>query len=183
MKRIIISFDGTCNEPEDADRDRGFFGFGALEDDGITNVLKLHLMLGGDLRGSSAFDDQLCFYYKGVGTYGGAFQRAFNASLALQRMDSDHIILAATRDLRAVYDHGDELFVFGFSRVVAIARQLPRCCRRTFSATRPGSGFSVSTTPLSPSACRTWMTATSRSRTSCSRTTLSPRPSTRRFTW
>ena len=84
MKRIVISFDGTSNEPKDAAQEHGLFGLGSLEDDSITNVLKLHLMLGGDLKGSSAFDDQPCFYYSGVGTYGGKFQRAFNAGLALQ---------------------------------------------------------------------------------------------------
>ena len=123
MKKIVISFDGTCNEPEDAEQERGFFGLGSLEDDSITNVLKLHLMLGGDLKGSSAFEDQLCFYFSGVGTYGSKIQRAFNAGLALQRLDADHIMLAATRALRAVYEHGDEVFVFGFSRGSALARQ------------------------------------------------------------
>ena len=123
MKKIIISFDGTCNEPEDAEQERGFLGLGGLEDNSITNVLKLHLMLGGSLKGSSVHEDQPCFYYSGIGTYGGKIQRAFNAGLALQRMDSDHIIMHANRDLRRVYDTGDEVFVFGFSRGAAIARQ------------------------------------------------------------
>ena len=123
MKKIIISFDGTCNEPEDAKQERGFLGFGSLEDDSITNVLKLHLMLGGTLKGDSVHEDQPCFYYSGVGTYGSKIQRVFNAGLALQRLDSDHILLTATRDLRRVYENGDEIFVFGFSRGAAIARQ------------------------------------------------------------
>ena len=141
MKRIVISFDGTSNEPKDAAQEHGLFGLGSLEDDSITNVLKLHLMLGGDLKGSSAFDDQPCFYYSGVGTYGGKFQRAFNAGLALQGMDADHIILAATRNLRAVYDSGDELFVFGFSRGAAIARQFASLLPTDFPRDTPRIKF------------------------------------------
>jgi hypothetical protein len=141
MKKIVISFDGTCNEPEDAEQERGFFGLGSLEDDSITNVLKLHLMLGGDLKGSSAFEDQLCFYFSGVGTYGGKIQRAFNAGLALQRLDADHIMLAATRALRAVYEHGDEVFVFGFSRGSALARQFASLLQTDFPHDTPRIKF------------------------------------------
>ena len=38
---IVFSFDGTGNEPSDA---REF-----VEDESITNVLKLHLLLGGGM--------------------------------------------------------------------------------------------------------------------------------------
>ncbi len=141
MKKIVISFDGTCNEPEDAEQERGFFGLGELEDSSITNVLKLHLMLGGDLLERSKFEGQECFYYSGVGTHGGALQRAFNAGLSLQSMDVDHIILSATRDLRRVYEEGDEVFVFGFSRGAAIARQFASLLPKDFPHHTPKIKF------------------------------------------
>ena len=48
MSRLLIfSFDGTSNEPSDAAQDVDYKG--TKEDDNITNVLKFHLMLGGDL--------------------------------------------------------------------------------------------------------------------------------------
>ena len=46
-KLLIFNFDGTSNEPSDAVQDVDYKG--AKEDDNITNVLKFHLMLGGDL--------------------------------------------------------------------------------------------------------------------------------------
>ena len=39
MKSIILNFDGTCNDPEDA----GDF----FEDSSISNILKLHAFFGG----------------------------------------------------------------------------------------------------------------------------------------
>ncbi len=48
MSVLIVCFDGTDNEPEDA---RTIVEDGAARDVSITNVVKLHLMAGGDLRG------------------------------------------------------------------------------------------------------------------------------------
>lgn len=64
-KTIVFSFDGTGNEPADA----GEF----VEDESITNVLKLHLLLGGGMGpyGQVVGDGvgkQLAFYYNGIGT-------------------------------------------------------------------------------------------------------------------
>ncbi len=41
MKNIILNFDGTCNDPEDA----GDF----FEDSSISNILKLNAFFGGNL--------------------------------------------------------------------------------------------------------------------------------------
>ena len=46
-KNIIFCFDGTCNDPEDAVQKE--FLIGGAKDNSITNVLKLHLLFGGDL--------------------------------------------------------------------------------------------------------------------------------------
>ena len=123
MKNIIISFDGTGNEPSDAQQHHNQFGLGELEDNSISNVLKLHLMFGGDLSDRSHFSDQKCFYYSGVGTYGKRFKRAFNAGLGLQNLDVTRIQEAAKKDLKQNYQQGDKIFIFGFSRGAAIARQ------------------------------------------------------------
>ena len=76
---LIFCFDGTCNDPEDAgDRER---------DGSITNILKLHILFGGDLSNEAKIqtdDDsqQRSFYYSGVGTYGGSLKRIFNMAFA-----------------------------------------------------------------------------------------------------
>ena len=120
MAKLIFCFDGTCNDVEDAaQRETPSSG---TEDNNITNVLKLHLLLGGDLRdGQRHFDDQLSLYYPGVGTYGRKIKRIFNAALALT--DVGRIIKNAQQDLREYHHPGDQVFVFGFSRGAAIARR------------------------------------------------------------
>lgn len=79
MKNILIFFDGTGNDPADAVQKREWLGLGELEDDSISNVLKLHLLFGGDLDNGNNEGDQLCFYYSGVGTHGGKIRRTINS--------------------------------------------------------------------------------------------------------
>ena len=50
MTNIIICFDGTSNHPRDAKQERSWFGAGEIEDNGITNILKLHALFGGNLK-------------------------------------------------------------------------------------------------------------------------------------
>ena len=47
-KIVIFNFDGTSNEPQDAVQ--GLDRKGAIDDDNITNILKFHLLCGGDLK-------------------------------------------------------------------------------------------------------------------------------------
>lgn len=122
-KNIIICFDGTCNHPNDARQEREWFGFGDIEDSGITNILKLHVMFGGDLQNKAHNAKQHSFYYSGVGTYGNFFQRIFNAGLAPANLDVRRIIKNAGSDLAGVYKPGDHIYIFGFSRGAAIARR------------------------------------------------------------
>ena len=123
-KKIMICFDGTSNHPKDAEQEREWFGLGRIEDSGITNILKLHAMFGGDLQNTpGAVAGQHSFYYSGVGTYGNKFQKIFNAGFAPQNQDVRNIINSAGADLKATYKKGDEIFVFGFSRGAAIARR------------------------------------------------------------
>lgn len=76
MKKLIFCFDGTGNEPEDAvqkhDKD------GGIEDNNISNVLKLHLLFGGTLdKEPIDFQGrQKSIYFRGVGTSGFLIRRA-----------------------------------------------------------------------------------------------------------
>lgn len=123
MKNILISFDGTGNEASDAEQDRKYFGLGELEDSSISNVLKLHLLFGGDLKDQNQIDDQVCLYYSGVGTYGKKIKRVFNSMFGSQNLDVERIQKSARDDLKEIYQAGDRIFIFGFSRGAAIARQ------------------------------------------------------------
>ncbi len=118
MKKLIFCFDGTCNSPQDSD---DFF-----EDSSISNVLKLHVFLGGKLNPMNGANvrltDQHSFYYSGVGTRGNWLKRKFNALFAPPYGDMDDILDEAHNDLKSNYNKGDEITIFGFSRGAAIAR-------------------------------------------------------------
>jgi hypothetical protein len=124
-KLYIFNFDGTCNTPEDADQS------GNKPDDGISNILKLHLLLGGSLvdqgRGWPACR-QHSYYYAGIGTYGDRFQRTINALFAPEGSDVRHILRRALADFILMdFDPAcDCLLVTGFSRGAALARRFAR---------------------------------------------------------
>jgi len=119
-RNLIFCFDGTCNEPADAAQDNTRSG--GLEDNNISNILKLHLLFGGDLKDGNAHQlPQQSLYYPGVGTYGSKLKRLFNAGLALTEVG--RIIDDGLKDLDRHYQKGDRIFVFGFSRGAAIARR------------------------------------------------------------
>jgi len=122
-KNIIICFDGTCNHPKSAKQEREWFGLGDIDDKGITNVLKLHLLLGGTLDNRPHNKKQHSLYYSGVGTYGNRVQQLFNAAFAPDNLDVGRIIKQAGHDLQQIYQQGDRIFLFGFSRGAAIARR------------------------------------------------------------
>lgn len=125
--KLILCFDGTGNEPKDATQEKNLFGLGEEKDSSITNVFKLHLLFGGDLKGGEFFAGQRSYYYSGVGTYGGTLRRAFNQALAPENKDVSKIIRSAVNDLVAWEkenpDKNYELYLFGFSRGAAIARR------------------------------------------------------------
>lgn len=134
MKNIILCFDGTCNEAKDAEQEKEWFGLGALEDASISNVLKLHLLFGGDLQGKNVFSDQISFYYPGVGTYGSWIDKLRNMALAPPNEDVGQIIKRAVQNLHSTYEEGDQVYVFGFSRGAAIARRFSSILKDTFPA-------------------------------------------------
>ena len=134
--KIIICFDGTCNDPKDAKQGRNLKL--ELKDSSITNIFKLHLLLGGEPEvGKSRFSGQKNFYYPGVGTYGHKLHQIFNAALAPPRQDVGHIIRNAAKDLAAAYNQDDEVFIFGFSRGAAIARRFAAVINENVRKFRP----------------------------------------------
>ena len=73
MTHILVCFDGTGNEPADADQTSKD---GVLEDDNISNVLKIHLLAGGRLdNNAGTVANQHSLYYSGIGTRGSIFRR------------------------------------------------------------------------------------------------------------
>jgi uncharacterized protein (DUF2235 family) len=106
-KNIILCSDGTGN--------RDIKGRG-------TNVFKLFEAVDlNDHRTNPVLDQQLAFYDDGVGTKGSTFLRVLGgaAGYGLKRNVKD-----LYRALSRVYDRGDRIYLFGFSRGAFTARTL-----------------------------------------------------------
>lgn len=118
IKKLIFCFDGTCNDPEDVND---------FQDDiSISNILKLHALFGGKLTPHNGENKlvpkQHSFYYSGIGNRGNWLIRTINAAFAPKYGEMDDILSEAHSDLAKHYRHGDEVYIFGFSRGAAIAR-------------------------------------------------------------
>ena len=133
-RTLVFSFDGTGNEPRDAT--------GFKEDESISNVLKLHVLMGGGLvedRTSTHTpkgEDQITYYYNGIGTredgetiplvgwFVSKMAKAVNSALAPSWGDARRILNEAARDLKGEQPTAeDRIVVFGFSRGAALARK------------------------------------------------------------
>ncbi len=134
-KNLILCFDGTGNEPADGAQDSNWRG--DVEDSSISNVLKLHLLFGGDFADQSRFHDQLSLYYSGIGTHGRKLKRAFNAAFAPENLDVSRILEEAMKDVKKHCQDGDRLFLFGFSRGAALSRKFASLLAKEFPANPP----------------------------------------------
>ncbi len=133
-RTLVFSFDGTGNEPSDATE--------FMEDESVSNVLKLHVLLGGGLKEDRSDTTtpngagQETRYYNGIGTRENGYpvplfgrlittmRQYVNMALAPTFGDARRILDEATGDFdRARYRAGDRLVVFGFSRGAALARK------------------------------------------------------------
>ncbi|WP_131417508.1 T6SS phospholipase effector Tle1-like catalytic domain-containing protein [Corallincola luteus] len=134
-RTFIFNFDGTCNDPSDAEQ--AVDSLGQLEDSSITNVLKLHLLCGGSLgeQGRGWDNNQRSYYYAGIGAYGNAMQQAINAIFAPEGSDVAQILKRALIDFtRANFNpEQDILLVTGFSRGAALARRFAAILARTIT--------------------------------------------------
>ena len=133
-RTLAFSFDGTGNEPHDAT--------GFKQDESVSNVLKLHVLMGGGLEEdrSETFTDkgdpQKTCYYNGIGTRDDGetvplvgeliakTRRLVNSMLAPSWGDARRILKEATEDLENMEPRReDRIVVFGFSRGAALARK------------------------------------------------------------
>jgi uncharacterized protein (DUF2235 family) len=102
-KKIVLCADGTWNTPH---------GPTALPND--TNFRKLYELVADD-------PSQLKYYDSGVGTNGSAFEHFFGGSMGaglFQKVQDGYEFLSF------VWDPGDEIYIFGFSRGAYTARSL-----------------------------------------------------------
>ena len=133
-RTLIFSFDGTGNEPRDAS--------GFKQDESISNVLKLHVLMGGGMvedrsetRTQKGEPQETC-YYNGIGTREDGEtiplvgelivrgRRLVNSALAPSWGDARRILKQAAGDLDDLAPTGsDRIVVFGFSRGAALARK------------------------------------------------------------
>jgi len=126
-KLLIFNFDGTSNEPSDAKQSVNDHGI--KDDDNISNIVKFHLLCGGNLKTvkgqASGWSDsrQKCFYYRGVGTYGNRLSRTINALISPEKSDISTILNQAKADFIQHFQVGDNILLTGFSRGGALARR------------------------------------------------------------
>jgi uncharacterized protein (DUF2235 family) len=116
MKRIVILIDGTWNKEGDG-RD--------------TNVAKLDdqaargtpaRAIGALIKASAADRTQQCVrYHDGVGSEGGLLNRVLGGAIGLGLRE---IVGECYQSLVGLYDPGDEIHIFGFSRGAYAARAL-----------------------------------------------------------
>ena len=125
-KRIVVCFDGTWNKP----------GENGDETDVETNVCRIYESLDNSPRHGTR---QISWYDRGVGTRfferirGGTLGRGLNTN-----------IKQGYAYLSNVYDDGDKIFVFGFSRGAYTARSLVgliRKCGLLRKGILPGMGL------------------------------------------
>ncbi|KAF7764192.1 hypothetical protein PCIT_b0118 [Pseudoalteromonas citrea] len=131
-KTLIFNFDGTSSEPRDS---RQYSSEHFKEDMGITNVLKLHLMLGGKLHSHAppVTEQQQCFYYCGIGDQGGEVKKLLNQILAPNDKEVATILTKAISDFNYHFQPGDKILLIGFSRGAALARRFAKCLERYIS--------------------------------------------------
>ncbi|MFC3031602.1 phospholipase effector Tle1 domain-containing protein [Pseudoalteromonas fenneropenaei] len=132
-KLLIFNFDGTGNEPRDSEQ---FTSEHFKEDAAISNILKLHLLLGGKLHphAPSHFSEQQSFYYAGIGMQGSAVKRVLNQILAPRNAEVGSILNQALHDFQRHYQAGDQVLLTGFSRGAALARRFAKCLEQFISA-------------------------------------------------
>lgn len=131
-KTLIFNFDGTSSEPRDSHQ---YSSEHFKEDTGISNVLKLHLMLGGKLHrhAPSVTEQQLSFYYCGIGDQGSEVKKLLNQILAPNDKEVATILTQAINDFNHHFHQGDKVLLIGFSRGAALARRFAKCLERFIS--------------------------------------------------
>lgn len=143
-RTLVFSFDGTGNEPSDATKFE--------EDESISNVLKLHILMGGGLfredrtpTETPKKEPQRTYYYNVIGTREDGdsiplighlvskVMKFINATISPTFGDARRILNEAMRDLEGEKPtEQDRIVIFGFSRGAALARQFSSMVLRNF---------------------------------------------------
>ena len=118
-KNIVLCFDGSGCDPKMHLSEGSDKGVWKLQ--GISNIQKLHLLAGGNLSIDGniepAVDGQVSLYVKGVGTYTESGNINSSAGFV------NHTLWIMMDQLEEVYEKGDNLFILGWSRGAATARE------------------------------------------------------------
>lgn len=123
-KSLIFCFDGTLNYFKENKQDIEWFDASdKSRDKSISNILKLHILFGGNFKNQSSNDFQHSFYYSGLANHSTHLERIFNATFEPVNLSVKDILNQAMHDVKENYTPTDKIFVFGFSRGAAIARR------------------------------------------------------------
>lgn len=114
-KRWIICADGTWNNPEQTDK-------------GISSPTNVARLAAAVLPYDKNGVPQTVFYHSGVGTRNGILDHVFGGALGAGLSKN---ILDLYLCLILNYNHGDELFLFGFSRGAYTVRSLAGLIRNS----------------------------------------------------
>ena len=111
MLLFLTAVDGTGNNAKDQLPNKDI-------DETVTNVLKLHLLAGGDVNNKKnyAIPDQVCIYQRGIGALKQSKKKQVIGDLSVQ-------IEAMLEQLAEQYEEGDKLYIIGYSRGAAAARK------------------------------------------------------------
>jgi hypothetical protein len=106
--------DGTGNNARD-------FAPNEETDKSFTNVLKLHLLAGGDINGRrNDIPGQISLYERGIGA---KTDNELIKNLRMMGGDLSRQTNPMRKRLEEVYEKGDKLYIIGFSRGAASARK------------------------------------------------------------
>jgi len=116
-KKIVMYFDGTGNSPLTNVPDEATANT-------MSNVLKLHLLSGGDINGDANdncnIPGQISLYEQGLGTKSRSnIKNKLGFLLGMVWRQKRPML----RKLERVYEKGDTLYIIGFSRGATAARQ------------------------------------------------------------
>jgi uncharacterized protein (DUF2235 family) len=134
-KRIVLSFDGTWNIPDEDPADQ------IVTD---TNVARFHDAVH---RRDDDGVEQLRHYYHGIGTRW--FERLAGGGLGI---GVSRTMMAGYRDLSLEYEPGDSVFLLGFSRGAYTARALAGIISRCGLLSAPRAGAAVAPDDPNPPA-------------------------------
>ncbi len=118
-KKIVICFDGTWNVPDSCTNVRKMFWAADTREPTSEASVRTEEPNHIEWRGPGGELQRDIRYYPGVGSEGGKLRRGWEGAVGEGVVDR---MRQAYRDLSKIYEPGDEICVFGFSRGAFTAR-------------------------------------------------------------